>query len=108
MKLYRAVSAAEYKDFKTDQNFRTAENTIEGKQFFKSQNAVLEYVEAAVKRGYAPPHYKYLLTITVENQCFDLINYESQILDGHEAITIQEEDLPAFNNCFTFEEVQNV
>lgn len=107
MKLYRAVSAAEYKDFKTDQNFRTADNTIEGKQFFKSQNAVLEFVEAAVKRGYRPP-YKHILIITVENQCFNVINPESQILDGHEAITIQEEDLPGLSNCFIFEEVQNV
>jgi hypothetical protein len=107
LKLYRAVSAAEYKDFKTDQNFRTAENTIEGKQFFKSLNAVLEFVEASVNRGYRPP-YKCVITITIENQSLESIAYEAQILDGHEAITIQEEDLPSFNNYCTFEVIQNV
>lgn len=107
MKLYRAISEDEYKDFITDEVFRTAKNTLEAKQFFKSEIAVEEFVKDAIKRRYRPP-YRHILTIDVDNQCFEYINSEEQNLDGHDAVTIQEDDLPSFNNCVTFIEQQNV
>jgi len=107
MILFRAVSAEEYKDFIIDLNFRTAENTLEAKQFFKSEKAVLEFVKIAHKRSYRPP-YKHILTIDVDSQRLAAIDFESQNLDGYDAITIQEGDLPYFNKCLTFTSERNV
>jgi hypothetical protein len=107
MILYRAVSADEYKDYMLDETFRLGDNTLEAKQFFKSETAVLEYVRATVKRSFKPP-YKHILTIEVDNECFAAIAYFEQYLDGFEAITIPEDDLPSFNNCVIFTYEQNV
>jgi hypothetical protein len=107
MILFRAVSTDEYKDFKIHGNFRTAKNTLEAKQFFKREKAVLEFVNVAVKRSYRPP-YKYVLIIDVDNQCLEAVEFQSQNLDGHDAITIQEDDFPSFNNCITFIEEKHV
>ncbi len=107
MLLYRAVSADEYKDYVVDEIFRLGDNTLEAKQFFKSETAVLEYVRATVKRSFKPP-YKYILTIEVDNECFAAVTSFEQYLDGYEAITIPEDDLPSFNNCVTFAHTQNV
>src|ERR1700678_1630714 len=100
MKLYRAVSIDEYQDFSTDEAFRTTNRTLEAKQFFKSEKAVWEFVMAAIKRSYWPP-YECILTIDIDNQCFEAIGAELQNLDGHDAITIQEDNLNPFNNCIT-------
>ena len=43
-KLYRAVSKSEYDDWKTISIFRTAKNTLEAKQFFKTMIAVKDFV----------------------------------------------------------------
>ena len=107
MILYRAVSTSEFKDFKNDEKFRTAENTLEAKQFFRTEKAVLEFVRIAIKRSYRPP-YKFILIIYVDNQCIQTINFEMQNLDGYDAITIQNEDLFSFNNCVTFIEDKHV
>jgi len=107
MTLYRAVSTDEYRDFKVDRNFRTAKNTLEAKQFFKSERAVLEFVKVAIKRAYRPP-YKYILFINVDSQCLEAVDLQAQDLDGYDAITIQEDDLPSFNNCVTFTTEQYV
>jgi hypothetical protein len=107
MILYRAVSAEEYKDYMVDETFRLGNNTLEAKQFFKSETAVLEYVRSTVKRSFKPP-YKYILTIEVDNECFAAIVSFEQYLDGFEAITIPEDDLPSFNKCVSFTFEQNV
>jgi hypothetical protein len=107
MKLYRAVSMDEYQDFSTDEVFRTTNHTLEAKQFFKSEMAVWEFVMAAIKQSYCPP-YEYILTIDIDNQCFEAIGAELQNLDGHDAITIQEENLKRFNNCIIFVVIQYV
>jgi hypothetical protein len=101
MKLYRAVSIHEYYDFKTDETFRTADYTLEAKQFFRSVKAVQEFIRIAVIRSYRPP-YKYILVIDVDNQCLDSIDVEFQNLDSHDALTIRKDDLPSFNNCISF------
>jgi hypothetical protein len=101
MKLYRAVSIAEYHDFRADETFRTAAHTLEAKQFFTSLRGAQDFMEAAVKRSYRPP-YKYILVVDVDNLCIGSIEMESQYLDNHDAITIPGDDLPSFNNCVTF------
>jgi|GEM_PF-1602151 hypothetical protein len=107
MKLYRAVSIDEYQDFSTDKAFRTTNRTLEAKQFFKSEIAVREFVIAAAKRSFWPP-YECILTVDIDNQCFEAVGAEGQNLDGHDAITIQEDYLTSFNNCITFVVVQYV
>jgi len=107
MILYRAVSADEYKDHIVDEKFRLGDNTLEAKQFFKSETAVMEYVRATVRRSFKPP-YRHILTIEIGNECLAAVTYFEQYLDGFEAITIPEDDLPCFNNCVTFTHQQNV
>jgi hypothetical protein len=97
----------EYQDFSTDKAFRTTNRTLEAKQFFKTEKAVWDFVIAATKRSYRPP-YECILTIDIDNQCFETVGAEVQNLDGHDAITIQEDDLTSFNNCITFVVVQYV
>ena len=101
MKLYRAVSIHEYHDFRTDERFRTADHTLEAKQFFRSIKAVQDFIQIAVERAYRPP-YKYILIIDVDNQCLEAIHAVFQNLDNHDAITVLRDDLPAFNNCIIF------
>jgi len=101
MTLYRAVSSDEYKDFTTDFKFRTATNTLEAKQFFKSERAVREFVKIAYTSSFKPP-YKFILIIEVDIHWLAAVQFESQNLDGYDAITIQLSDLSSFNNCFTF------
>lgn len=79
----------------------TARNTLEGKQFFKSEHAAREFARTAEERNYRPP-YSFLFTIDIDDDCFDHFRLQPQILDGFEAITVNEDDLPAFNNCINF------
>jgi hypothetical protein len=46
--LYRVVSRAEKNDYEDHRGFRTARNTVEGKQFFKSEQGVREFAKIAV------------------------------------------------------------
>ena len=101
-KFYRAVSEAEWKDFNKNQAFTTARNTFEGKQFFKTEEAIREYVSRSYYQKYAPP-YTMLIIIDAEIECLKNCRYEEQILDGFSAITIQEQCLKTFNKCFKFE-----
>jgi hypothetical protein len=55
MKLYRAVSQLEKDDFDEQGFLRTGENTLEAKQFFKSIEAVSEFVANSRLRQYDPP-----------------------------------------------------
>ncbi|MBB3969396.1 hypothetical protein [Mucilaginibacter phyllosphaerae] len=88
-------------DFDIDDQFRTGENTLEAKQFFKSLEAIREFVENSKLREYDPP-YVYLLTINVNKVKFNKTPHTDMPLDGYEAITIHEDNLPIFNNCVNF------
>ncbi len=56
MIIYRAVSRAEQPDIKQTGRFRTARNTLEGKQFFKTQAAIAYFVSQAESLHYKPPY----------------------------------------------------
>ena len=99
--LYRAMSDAEYLDYNNSNQFNTAINTLEAKQFFKSRIAVREFVKSAVEQNYYPP-YTHLLIITVDDQQLNAIHVDKMDLDGFEAISVPEDQLPVFNNCITF------
>ena len=101
MKLFRTVSKAERDDYNSNKKFRISRNTLEAKQFFKSEIAVEEFIRDSKLRHYSPP-YKYLLSIDINEQCLNLISYDEQELDRFPAITIHENDLPQFNNCINF------
>lgn len=101
MNLYRAISRAEKNDFNAHGRLRTAHNTLEGKQFFKSEIAAREFARNADERNYRPP-YSFILTIEIDENCLNAIDFDTQILDGYEAVTISEDHLTAFNNCINF------
>lgn len=101
MTLYRAVSNAELKDYHRSKQLRTSRNTIEGKQFFKTREAVNDFVADSRRRTYEPP-YEHVFEININILCLELIDYEEQELDTFKAITIKEADLPKFNECINF------
>ena len=100
IKLYRVVSRFEKYDF-DNQYFRTGRNTLEVKQFFKSLDAINEFVVNARLQQYYP-RYEYLLIISVNKVCFNTIPHTNMELDGYDAISIPEDNLPAFNKCIKF------
>lgn len=104
MVLYRAVSTAEKDDIETLKYFRTQINTLEAKQFFSSETGVVEYVIASVKRRFIPP-YTHILSVSIDDQCYLHVTHQQQELDGHEAISIDQQHLPHFNKFVTFMEV---
>ena len=104
MVLYRAVSTAEKEDIQTHKHFRTQINTLEAKQFFSSESAVVEYVIASFKRRFIPP-YTHILSVSIDDQCFQHVTHNRQELDGHDAINIYQQHLPHFNKFVTFIEV---
>jgi len=99
--LYRAISNAEKADFDKDQQFRTGRNTLEVKQFFQTIEAIEDYLKEAKKKRFDPP-YKYLLQVSIDEECLKKIAYLDQELDGFMAITIYENDLLHFNKCVNF------
>jgi hypothetical protein len=101
MTIYRAMSEKEFKDYQQAGELRTARNTLEGKQFFKSEVGARYFTERASKQRFAPA-YKHILVFDLDEDCYQRAAEAEQILDGHAALTIIEEDLPAFNNCVTF------
>ena len=100
IKLYRVISQSEKDDFDSN-GFRTAKNTIEAKQFFKSKEATSHFANKAKLQQYYPP-YKYLLIVNIDKEDFDIIQHTSMQLDSYDAISIHEDNLPAFNNCIKF------
>lgn len=74
-------------DFDLDRKFRTAERTLEVKQFFKSRKAVLSFIESSILQDYNPP-YGFLLTVSINEDLLQLSNPESMPLDGFLAISI--------------------
>jgi len=103
MKLYRAVSTAEYDDYWSSTTFQTTHNTLEAKQFFKSQIGVDDYSNRASLINYDPP-YTYVFIIDVDESCFNRIPADHLELDRHQAVTIHETDLQTFNACINFVE----
>lgn len=102
MKLFRTVSQAEKDDYDNLGGvFRTAENTLEAKQFFKSEIAVRKFLESARNQEFFPP-YEHLFVVDINEKCLRGIGYDEQELDTFEAITIQEDNLTQFNNCINF------
>ncbi|MBW0161756.1 MAG: hypothetical protein HYI21_06870 [Sediminibacterium sp. Gen4] len=104
MILYRAISDAEKEDLGIDQKFRTQINTLEAKQFFRSEIAVREYIQLASIRQFIPP-YTHTISVFIDDHCFENLTYEQQVLDGHEAISIESNHLYNFNKCVNFIEV---
>jgi len=107
VKLYRAVSKSEKDDYDDQHVLRTGRNTLEAKQFFKSREAVNEFVANARLQQYDPP-YEYLLIISTNNLEFDDPIYTNMPLDGYEAISIHEDNLPTFNNYIKFVEQETL
>jgi len=107
MILYRAISDAEKEDLRIYQKFRTQINTLEAKQFFCSETAMLEYIQAASIRQFMPP-YTYTVSVFIEDHCFENLTYEQQVLDGHEAISIDSSHLYNFNECVNFIKVHAI
>lgn len=105
--LYRAVSDAEYLDYQKSKQFNTAQNTLEAKQFFKSRIAIREFVTSAVEQDYYPP-YTHLLILTIDDKQFNHIHIDIMDLDGFEAVSVPEDQLPAFHNCITFVKEENL
>jgi len=98
--LYRAVSQQEKEDIDTKGVFRVGRNTLEAKQFFKTRIAVLQFVANSVVQRY-DPIYAFLIIVGIDDTSFDSAE-RTQKLDGYDAVHIEEEDLPAFNNCVKF------
>jgi hypothetical protein len=100
MTLYRAGSNEELFDFASSGVFQTGPNTLEGKQFLRTDLAVREFAGEANRIGYEPP-YTTVFAISINESDFNRIPVDRQILDSHEAITVST-DLVAFNNCINF------
>jgi len=98
--LFRAVSQPEKEDYDALLAFRTGRNTLEAKQFFKTRAAVTSFAGDAVEQNYDPP-YTHLMIVTADDDQFDIIQ-RTRKLDGYDAVHIEEDDLPAFNNCVIF------
>ncbi|HZX59155.1 MAG TPA: hypothetical protein VFE54_10525 [Mucilaginibacter sp.] len=99
--LYRAISEGEKENFDNGRQFRTAKNTLEAKQFFKSRTAVRQFVASSVTQDYDPP-YVYLLVVGLDEASFAQTEHTQMKLDGYEAVNVEEDDLAVFNNCVKF------
>ena len=86
-----------------EERFRTAKNTLEAKQFFKSKRAIKPYIAKAIKQKLSPP-YKYLLVVDIDEDCLYKLNVDEQELDDFDALTVYKDELPDFNNCINFTE----
>lgn len=100
-KLFRAVSMMELKDWKDAAIFRTAFNTLEAKQFFKTKNAVEDFIFHARQQNFIPP-YTHIFEIDILKQCLAKLKIHEMILDRFDAISVDEEHLPDFNKCVKF------
>ena len=88
-------------DYQRTQAFNTSQNTLEAKQFFKSRTAAKQFVERSIIQGYDPP-YMHLMIIKIDNKQLYNLNPEEMRLDGFDALSINEDALPYFNNCVIF------
>ena len=101
MLLFRAMSIAEYKDYRQSGQLHITDRSLEAKQFFRSAVAAIDFAEKAAIQGFSP-RYARMLTFDLDPDCFPSAAMQEQILDGHQAVTIAEEDLRNLNNCITF------
>ena len=102
-KLYRAVSNAEYKDWENTNEFRTAKNTLEAKQFFKTEVAVMDFIYQSNTTDLSSP-YLFIIEIQVFKTCLENLKADYIKLVTHEAVSIDGDELPDFNKCITFVE----
>ena len=100
-KLFRAVSKKELKDWNDAAIFRTAFNTLEAKRFFKTKNAVEDFIYHARQQNFTPP-YTHIFEIDILKQCLTKLKIPEMILDRFDAISVDEEHLPDFNKCIKF------
>jgi hypothetical protein len=101
MLLFRAMSMAEFREYRGSGLLQIAGQTLEAKQFFRSEAAVMDFVKRADVQGFIP-RYARMLTFVLDTDCFPADALQEQILDGHLAVTIAEEHLPQLNNCINF------
>ena len=101
MKLYRVISQAEKDDYEFTGQLRTATNTLEAKQFFKTRKAVNEYLENAISQDFQPV-YVTLLIVDIEKSDFDTLQADEMALDGFLAVTVHEEHLNSLNSFIKF------
>lgn len=99
--LYRVVSELEKADYDSFGQLRTGPNTLEAKQFFKSLNAITEFLKSARQKHY-DPEYEYLFTISIDVDKFINVEFTELLLDGFDTINIHEDFLPDFNECIIF------
>jgi hypothetical protein len=99
-KLYRAVSEAEWEDYKKDKRFRTTAMTLEAKQFFTDMDDVKQYVSWSNK-VFIPP-YTIILEIEITEIHLQETDAEEEVLDTMRAYTIDEKNLDTFNNLHKF------
>jgi hypothetical protein len=100
-KLYRAVSKLEFTDWENCKKFRTAKNTLEAKQFFKSRDAVDDFIFHSKLQNFSPP-YQLIFELDIIKECLAKIKIYEIELDRFDAITIEEDDLLRFNKCIKF------
>jgi hypothetical protein len=107
IELYRVVSETEKNDYDKTGQFRTSRNTLEAKQFFKTIEAIEEFIANATIRKYHP-NYSYLMFIKVDKERFEQLPHDELILDGFDAVNIYEDYLHDFNDCITFVESKKI
>lgn len=101
MKLYRVVSSAERDDFDLYGSFRTARNTMEATQFFKTEFGVQEFYRSSLTQDYQPP-YSSIIVVDINEACLEVVDHDVQVLDGFDAITVSEDCSPDFNEGINF------
>lgn len=100
MLLFRAMSTAEYRDYRRSGALAIQDWTLEAKQFFKTQVAIEDFTRMAAGLR---PRYVRVVVFELDINCFRH-EIDERLLDGHMAITIPSEHLPDLNNCITFVE----
>ncbi len=98
--LFRAVSQREKEDYDAHGAFLTGLNTLEAKQFFRTRVAVASFVTSAAGLNYDPA-YAHLMVVSLNDDNFDITS-RTMKLDGYDAVHVDEDDWPAFNNCVIF------
>ena len=89
-KLYRAVSKAEFYDWNDTKEFRTARNTLEAKQFFKSYKAAVDFHNQSLLLNFDNP-YVYIFEVHVFTTCINKLEVNHMSLDTHNALSIEED-----------------
>ena len=83
-KLFCAVSKREFID------------TLEAKQFFRTKEAVNDFVYHSKKQSFSPP-YTYIFEIVILKKCLSELTIDEVELDKFPALSIHEDVLPDFS-----------